>query len=461
MQKKVIIVGAGLVGSLWSVLLAKRGYQVDVYELREDPRRAGFRGGRSINLAMSDRGWKAIEKAGIMDKIKQVAIPMSGRKMHGVSGELAYQPYGEEGQAIYSVSRGGLNVELISIGDAYDNLTYHFGYKCRGIDLDSNTAIFEKADTGEQKEIQADLIFGTDGAFSAVRRSIMKQDRFNYSQHYLEYGYKELHIPPAEDGSHRIDKHALHIWPRGQFMMIALPNVDGSFTVTLFLPYEGGEASFEQLQTDEQIMHFFRKYFADSIPLMPELLEDFRDNPTSSLVTVRCDPWRYKNQVLIIGDASHAIVPFYGQGMNSGFEDCTILDEMMDAFKEDWPKIIETFNASRPKDANAIADLALRNFVEMRDLVADPMFLLRKEIAAHLHEQYPQQFLPLYSQVTFSHIPYHKALEEGHAQDALFARILAIENIEENWQHNPEVGRIFQEWLEERRSFNRSEAAKV
>ena len=450
MQKQAIIVGAGLVGSLWSVLLAKRGYEVNVYELRDDPRKAGFRGGRSINLAMSERGWKAIEKAGIRTKIEQVAIPMYGRKMHDIEGELSFQAYGEEGQAIYSVSRGGLNIELINIGDEYDNLTYHFGYKCKGIQLENNTAIFEDVDTNERIEVNAPLIFGTDGAFSAVRRSIMKQDRFNYSQQYLEYGYKELHIPPTSNGQHLIDKNALHIWPRGQFMMIALPNVDGSFTGTLFLPFEGQSPSFEELQSDEKVLSFFKKYFPDSIPLLPELLEDFRENPTSGLVTVRCNPWHYKKQVLIIGDASHAIVPFYGQGMNAGFEDCTILDEMMETYNDDWSKIIEAFGDSRPQDADAIADLALRNFVEMRDLVADPMFLLRKEIAAHLHEKYPNDFLPLYSQVTFSHIPYHQALEEGKAQDALFEKILAIEGIEENWNVNPQVDQIFQEWLKKR-----------
>lgn len=452
MQKQAIIVGAGLVGSLWSVLLAKRGYEVNVYELRDDPRKAGFRGGRSINLAMSERGWKAIEKAGIRTKIEQVAIPMYGRKMHDIGGELSFQAYGEEGQAIYSVSRGGLNIELINIGDEYDNLTYHFGYKCKGIQLETNTAIFEDVDTNERIEVNAPLIFGTDGAFSAVRRSIMKQDRFNYSQQYLEYGYKELHIPPTSDGQHLIDKNALHIWPRGQFMMIALPNVDGSFTGTLFLPFEGQSPSFEELHSDEEVLSFFKKYFPDSIPLLPELLEDFRENPTSGLVTVRCNPWHYKKQILIIGDASHAIVPFYGQGMNSGFEDCTILDDMMETYDEDWSKIIEAFGDSRPQDADAIADLALRNFVEMRDLVADPMFLLRKEIAAHLHEKYPNDFLPLYSQVTFSHIPYHQALEEGKAQDVLFEQILRIEGIEENWSTNPLVDQIFQEWLKRKES---------
>lgn len=455
MKKQAIIVGAGLVGSLWAALLAKRGYSVDVYELRDDPRLAGFAGGRSINLAMSSRGWRALEKAGIENKIRQVAIPMQGRMMHSEEGELTFQPYGKEGQAIYSVSRSGLNIELIRIADQYEGLRFHFSQKCLGVDLQANTAHFEHTGTGERHSVQAPLLFGADGAFSVVRRSMMKLPLFNYSQQYLEYGYKELHIPPLADGSHAIGKNALHIWPRGQFMMIALPNVDGSFTGTLFLPFEGGEASFEQLQTDEQILAFFRKYFPDSLPLIPGLLEDFHANPTSALVTVRCNPWRYEDKVLLIGDAAHAIVPFYGQGMNSGFEDCSILDGLMEVYHDDWHLIIETFNRNRPEDANAIAGLALRNFVEMRDQVANPRFLLRKEMEAYLHDKYPEDFLPLYSQVTFSHIPYSRALKEGLEQDGLFGRILAIPGIQENWRDNPALEEVFRQWLRERAEGNR------
>ena len=450
MEKQALIVGAGLVGSLWAVLLAKRGYQVDVYELRQDPRSAGFIGGRSINLAMSTRGWRALEKAGIDHKIREVAIPMYGRMMHSVEGELTFQPYGQEGQAIYSVSRGGLNIELINIADSYDNLRFHFGQKCLGADLASNTIHFENLETGQRSSVESPRIFGTDGAFSAVRRSLMKLPRFNYSQSYLEYGYKELHIPPKADGSHVIDKNALHIWPRGNFMMIALPNVDGSFTGTLFLPFEGQAEAFEHLETDEAINAFFKKHFPDSLPILPELLQDFRANPTSGLATIRCSPWRYEDKLLLIGDAAHAIVPFYGQGMNAGFEDCSILDELMEKHQDNWTEIIEVFNRERIQDANAVADLALRNFVEMRDLVADPLFLLRKEIGAYLQEKYPETFLPLYSQVTFSHIPYSKALNEGAAQDELFDRILAIQDIENNWKDNPEVDTVFRQWLKER-----------
>jgi kynurenine 3-monooxygenase len=451
-RKKAVIAGAGLVGALWSVMLAKRGYEVDVYERRPDFRQAGYIGGRSINLALSERGWKAVEIAGIREKIEKVALPMPGRMMHGLDGELTFQPYGEAGQAIYSVSRGGLNVELVNIAEEFENVRFHFNQACKGVDLDNGAIRFEDTQTGARYTIESDLIFGTDGAFSAVRSSMQRLPRFNYSQHYIEHGYKELCIPPnvpiAIGSSHRMHTNALHIWPRGQFMLIALPNLDGSFTCTLFLPFEGKE-SFENLTNERQVMDFFKKYFPDVIPMMPTLVEDFMENPTSALVTVRCNPWNYGNKILLIGDACHAIVPFFGQGMNAGFEDCTILDSLMDKFDEDWTAIIEEFNASRIEDANAIADLALANFIEMRDKVADPRFLLWKKIEKHLHERFPKEFQSVYSMVSFSHVPYSQALAEVAEHERLFDRMLAIPNLEENWK-GPEVEAVFREWLASR-----------
>ncbi|MBI1225750.1 MAG: NAD(P)-binding protein [Bacteroidetes bacterium] len=444
-EKKAVIVGAGLVGALWAVILAKRGYTVDVYERRPDFREAGYIGGRSINLALSERGWKAVEIAGIREKIEKVAIPMPGRMMHGTDGSLTFQAYGEEGQAIYSVSRGGLNIELVNIADEFEQVRFHFNQACRGVDLENSTIRFEDTNTGVRYAIESDLIFGTDGAFSPVRQSLQKLPRFNYSQHYIDSGYKELAILPNGDGSHKMDTGALHIWPRGNFMLIALPNLDGSFTCTLFLPFEG-EVSFEKLQTEVQVLAFFEKYFPDVIPLMPTLVQDFMENPTSALVTVRCNPWHYQHKILLLGDAAHAIVPFYGQGMNAGFEDCTILDSLMDKYDEDWPAIMEEFNASRPEDANAIADLALLNFIEMRDKVADPQFLLRKKIEGHLHERFPKEFQSVYSMVSFSHVPYSQALAAVAQQDALFQKMLKINNLEENW-NGPEVEAVFKEWL--------------
>ncbi|MDX1910654.1 MAG: NAD(P)/FAD-dependent oxidoreductase [Saprospiraceae bacterium] len=447
-NETAIVVGAGLVGSLWAVFLARRGYQVKVFERRSDMRKAGYSGGKSINLAMSVRGWKAVEKAGIREKIEKVAIPMPGRMMHSMAGELAFQPYGKEGEAIYSVSRGGLNLELLNIAGSFPNVEFYFDHRCLEVDLEQPRITFEDLKTGAVKTLEAPLIFGADGAFSAVRYALQRTDRFNYRQFYLEHGYKELNIPPTENGAHRMDPGALHIWPRGNFMLIALPNADGSFTCTLFLPFEG-PVSFEHLNSDDDILGFFRQYFPDAVPLMPTLLRDFRANPTSSLVTVQCSPWQWQGRILLLGDAAHAIVPFYGQGMNAGFEDCTILDEMLDEMGGDWAKTIPAFSRRRVQDGNAIAELAQRNFVEMRDLVADPKFLLRKKIAADLHAKFPQEFLPVYSMVTFSNTPYHLALQEDDAQNALFRRILQLPDIETEW-NGPAVETAFREWKSSR-----------
>ncbi|RMD98700.1 MAG: FAD-dependent monooxygenase [Bacteroidetes bacterium] len=447
-KKKATIVGAGLVGALWSVILAKRGYEVDVYEMRPDFREAGYIGGRSINLALSERGWKAAEIAGIREEIEKVAIPMPGRMIHNLDGETVFQPYGEKGQAIYSVSRGGLNIALVNIADSFEQVRFHFRQKCQGLDLTTNTLSFEDLNTKASYKVEESLVFGTDGAFSAVRTSLQKVPGFNYCQQYLEHGYKELSIPARPDGSHAMHTNALHIWPRGQFMLIALPNLDGSFTCTLFLPFKG-EESFENLKSKDQILRFFNKYFPDAVPLMPTLIEDFEENPTSYLATIRCSPWHYRRRTLLIGDASHAIVPFYGQGMNAGFEDCTILDSLMDKYDEDWDAIIEEFNANRIEDANAIADLALMNFIEMRDKVADPKFLLWKKIEQHLHQKFPDEFQSVYSMVSFSHIPYSKALAEVEVHKSLFEKILSIPNIENQWD-GPEVERAFREWKQER-----------
>ncbi|HMQ50371.1 MAG TPA: NAD(P)/FAD-dependent oxidoreductase [Saprospiraceae bacterium] len=451
MSKNAVIAGAGLVGSLWAALLAKRGYQVDVFERRPDPRERGYIGGRSINLALSHRGWEALEKAGARETLEKIAIPMYGRMMHSVAGELTFQAYGTEGQAIYSVSRGQLNMELIALADKSDKVRFHFEQSCRRLDVESHSAWVENHATGEAYWTTCPLLFGADGAFSAVRNSLMKTPRFNYRQDYLDYAYKELSIPAGANSTHLIDKNALHIWPRGNFMLIALPNIDGSFTCTLFLPFEGN-ISFEQLHTDDQIQAFFQHWFPDVVPLIPDLVSDFHQNPTSALVTVRCSPWNYQDWALLIGDAAHAIVPFYGQGMNCGFEDCSVLDEMMDTYQEDWAAILSVFGQERVKDGNAIADLALRNFIEMRDLVADPVFLLRKKIEAHLHEKYPAAFLPVYSMVTFSSIPYSQAQKESVEQDALLKAILQLEGIEQNWPNDPRIDELFGQWLENKKA---------
>lgn len=440
-MQNVAVVGAGLVGSLQAILLAKRGFKVDVYERRPDLRKAEILAGRSINLALSDRGWKALDKAGISDEIRKIAIPMFGRKMHAVDGALTYQPYGKENQAIFSVSRGGLNQKLMNLADDYPEIGYFFNMRCEDIDFDSNTIRFTDTEKDQIVEKSYDAVFATDGAFSAVRNRMMKYPMFDYSQSYLSHGYKELVIPPNEDGSHRIDKNCLHIWPRGEFMMIALANLDGSFTVTLFFPMEG-ELSFASIDTPEKVKDFFEKTFPDSIPLMPTLLEDYFSNPTSTLVTVRCNPWNHGTQAVLMGDAAHAVVPFYGQGMNAGFEDCTVFDELLEQYGDDWNTIFSEYSRLRVPDGNAIADLALNNYIEMRDSTADPDFLLRKKIERKFSDLYPNDWMPLYEQVTFSHIRYSDALKRGQYQRGIMDEIMQTEGIYEKWDSEEIMNRI-------------------
>ncbi len=404
--------GAGLVGSVLAAGLARRGHKVEVYEKRPDIRKAGNMGGRSINLALSERGWKALRLIGAEDRIRAEAIPMYGRMIHDEKGKLTFQPYGVGDQAIYSVSRGGLNARLIDHAEKM-GVDFHFENACLSMDL--REGIIELEETQLSTET---VTFGADGAFSRIRQGMMRLDRFDYSQQYLRHAYKELSIPPDEQGGWQIEKNALHIWPRHSFMLIALPNADGSFTCTLFAPFEG-ENSFEKLGTEEEVTRWFQRFFPDAIALMPSLLEDFFDNPTSSLHTVRCQPWNF-DKVALIGDAAHAVVPFYGQGMNAGFEDVTVLDELMEAHRGGWPELLHHYAASRKPNADAIADLAIKNFIEMRDRVADARFLYRKKLERMLHEKYPEDYIPVYTLVTFTHTPYAEAQRMGRLQDRFF-----------------------------------------
>ena len=428
--ERISIVGAGLVGSLMAIYLAKRGYKVDLYERRGDMRKIKTDAGRSINLALSNRGLLPLTEVGLSEKAREMAIPMNGRMMHDLKGDLTFQPYGKEGQYINSISRGGLNELLMNEAEEH-GVNIHFDHKCVNIKFEQNLLTFDVH--GERMDKQSDIILGADGAFSVVRKFMQRKDRFNYSQYYIEHGYKELHIPPADGGGFKIEKNALHIWPRGNYMLIALPNLDGSFTCTLFFPFDG-EPSFESLNTTERVEEFFKTTFPDAYTLMPELADDFDSNPTSSLVTIKSYPW-VRNNTLIIGDASHAIVPFYGQGMNSGFEDCRILNDMLNKHNDNWSEVFDEFNRTRKKDADAISDLALQNFIEMRDLVADKDFLLRKKIESKLHELFPEKWIPLYSMVTFNeHIPYAKALEKGKRQKEIMDGVMQTPDIEETWQ---------------------------
>lgn len=435
MSKSVTIVGAGLVGSLLSIYLAKKGYKINIYERRPDMRKVSMSAGRSINLALSDRGWRGLEGVGIADEIKKIAIPMYGRYIHNKDGSTAYQPYGKDNQAIYSVSRADINMKLMDLAEQQPNVKIHFDQRCSHIDRSNLKATFEDNSTKKITDTQSDLLFGADGAFSASRLNIQLQsDRFEYNQHYIDCGYKELIIPPGENGKFLMEKNALHIWPRGSFMMIALPNPDGNFTCTLFLPFEG-EKSFANLKTPEAVKAFFNAEFPDTINLMPTLIEDFMHNPVSSLVTVKCFPWTFDNKIALIGDAAHAIVPFYGQGMNCGFEDCVVLNELIDKHRENWEAILPEYQILRKPDGDAIADLAVANFIEMRDKTADPKFLLQKKIEAKFSQKHPDKWIPLYSMVTYSpHIRYSKALTEGTKQQAIMDKVMARPDIEKNWE---------------------------
>ncbi|PCJ22400.1 MAG: kynurenine 3-monooxygenase [Flavobacteriales bacterium] len=431
-MKTATIVGAGLVGSLWAVYLSKAGYKVKLFEARPDIRKADISAGKSINLALSDRGWKAIDAVGVGDEIRKIAIPMTGRIMHDTEGNLSYQPYGKEGQAIYSVSRGGVNSKMMDIAEE-NSAEIFYNERCTGAGLENGIVYLENTETGATSEVQSDLVFGTDGAFSAIRYNAMqKLDRFQYSQNYIDDGYREILLPANEDGSYKLDKNALHIWPRGRFMLIALPNEDGSFTCTLFMPFEG-ENSFKTLSSKEAVNNFFKTTFTDFYEMMPNIANAWEDHPLSSLAIVRCYPWTH-GKTALMGDAAHATVPFYGQGMNCGFEDCTVMWDMMQKYGDDIDKVFNEYQKSRKPDGDGVQDLSLHNYHVMRNFVGDPNFLLQKKIEAHFSEKHPDKWIPLYSQVTFSDIRYSEAWKTGQKQDAIMKNVMAqFDNIETIW----------------------------
>ena len=425
------IIGAGLVGSLHSIYLTAKGHKVKIFERRGDMRKETIQAGRSINLALSDRGIKALEEVGIMDMIKEICIPMHGRYIHKSDGSKAYQPYGREGQFINSVSRGELNKKLMEMAER-NGVEIFFNHKCETIDWNTNTITFHTNNQPADHNFQ--LLFGADGAYSAVRlQHQLHHDRFDYQQSFIDFGYKELNIPAGKDGAFMMDKNALHIWPRGNYMLIALPNMDGSFTCTLFFPFEG-EPSFTSLDTKEKVNRFFKQTFGDAYALMPTLEHDFFTNPVSSLVTIKCHPWIREDKFALIGDAAHAIVPFFGQGMNCGFEDCSVLNGLMDKYPDDWNKILQEYQHLRKPDGDAIADLALNNFVEMRDKIADERFLLQKKIEADFSKKHPDKWIPSYSQVTFSPgIRYSEALSNSRIQEGIMKEVMNISDIEKKW----------------------------
>lgn len=444
-NKSAIIVGAGLVGSLWAVYLSKAGYKVTIYERRSDIRLAEISAGKSINLALSARGWKALDTVGVGDEIREIAIPMYGRTMHDTKGNLTYQPYGKEGEAIYSVSRGGVNARMMDIAEHKGGATIHYNHECVGADTKKGIVHLKKKETGEQISDQADVVFAADGAFSAMRyHAFQKLDRFNFSQRFIEDGYREILLPAGENGDYQIEKNALHIWPRGRFMMIALANEDGSFTCTLFMPHEGDAGSFDKLDSKESVNEFFKTTFPDFYEMMPNVGEAWGDHPLASLGIMRSYPW-HDGKTALIGDSAHATVPFYGQGMNGAFEDCTVLDGLMKKHNEDWDKVFAEYSEVRKPDGDALQDLSLDNYYVMRDFVADPDFLLQKKIEAKFSSLYPDKWMPLYSQVTFSEIRYSEAYANGKRQDKIMKDVMtSIEDIESNWDSDKVMAKILE-----------------
>ena len=436
------VVGGGPVGTLLAISLARHGYKVGLYEGRADSRKTSIYQGKSINIALSDRGWTSLEKVGVSADAKKDAIPMSHRAIHSVDGDLSSLPYGQEGDAIWSVSRGGINERLLDIADDEPNITTYFQHRLIDINFESGASTF-RLDNGEELTVGSDFVFGADGAHSKVRRLAHNLPRFSYSQTYMPQSYIELNIPANADGSHKLEINALHIWPRKDFMLIALPNLDGTFTCTLFLNYSG-DPSFESLQERSEVEAFFEANFADAMDYLEDPVDAFMAKTAAPLFLVHVFPWSFNRKVGLIGDAAHAIVPFYGQGMNCGFEDCAELDALITEHDHDWDKIFPAYENARKPNGDAIAELSKRNFIEMSDLSGDSRFQLRKKIEAKFSKQFPGLWTPLYSMVTFSpEVPYSEALRVGDEQNTVMEKIMALPNIDDDWDEQQVMDQLF------------------
>jgi len=423
-SQRISLIGAGLNGPLLALGLTERGHKVEIYERRPDMRRVRMSAGRSINLALSTRGIHALTHAGLWGQMHDIIIPMKGRMMHSASSELTFQPYGkDESEVINSISRAELSISLMNAAESR-GVEIRFQHRCTGIDLRTGSLSLWDEESGKDVLAKSDVVIGCDGSASAIRNEMLKLPRFNFLQQYLDYGYKELTIPAGNAGTHVLEKNALHIWPRGNYMLIALPNIDGTFACILFLPFEGAD-SFATLTTHAAVQEFFQSRFPDACALMPSLTDNFSANPTGAMVTIKCSPWHVEEKALLLGDAAHAIVPFFGQGINCGFEDCTVFLELLDRYGPDWKRVFSEFEEARKINTDAIADLAVENFVEMRDKVADAKFLLRKKVELVLEAKYPKLFVPKYAMVTFHRIPYSTALERGQVQDRMLSELCA------------------------------------
>ncbi len=418
------MIGAGLTGPLLATYLAQQGYSVEIFERRPDMRKESISAGRSINLALSARGNHALKEVGLYDKIKPNTIPMKGRMIHDLNGNTHLQPYGQkENEVIFSVSRAQLNMDLMTLAEETGKVTIRFNHQLLSADLEQNKLLFQLSNSLEEIELPFNRVIGCDGSASILRKSIVEKANIQYVKKPLGHGYKELTIPPLKSGKFRIEPNALHIWPRGNHMLIALPNNDCSFTCTLFFPMTGTK-SFETVKTEKDILDLFQSQFHDAIKLIPNLVEDFQKNSTGDLASVYCKPWHLGDKALLIGDAAHAVVPFFGQGMNASFQDCSTLAKLMGQNKNDWKTIFNTFSSVQVENGHAIADMAIENYLEMRDHVNDTEYKKRRNVELKLERMFPGQFIPRYSMVSFHQIPYAEVYQRGGKQFKIIGDVL-------------------------------------
>lgn len=437
-QREVVcVVGAGLIGPVVAIYLANRGYEVHLYERGADPAEAPPEEGRSVHLVVSERGWRALRGIGLEAEVRELCMPLRGRTIHLPDASLRFQPYGREDQAIFAVQRSVLNQIVATAASRHPRITPYFSHRCIDVDLDSMTLSFLPPNTDRPVRVRAEIVIAADGSFSRVRSALARTDRFDYAQQYMCYGYKELRIPPAADGGFPLDHRTMHVWPRKRLMLSAFPNPDKSFTAMLVMPFEG-ETSFESITTPDELSALFRRELADAFALIPGLADEYCMRPPSSLVTIRCHPWIYQGRLALIGDAAHAMVPFFGQGMNAGYEDCVVLDECLACHDGDWSEALADYQRRRKPNSDAVTDMSLQNFIELSERVADPKFLLQKRLEQRIHQMYPDRFLPLYPMVAFSHIEYTEAQRIARAQHQVVQQIMAMDELEARWD-SPDV----------------------
>lgn len=425
----IIVIGAGLVGSLLSMFLARNGYQVEVFERGADPRQNGHNFGRSINLTLCERGLNVLDRVGVGSAVRDLTVPVYGRLIHDVEGKLTYQPYGNHREAIYSIERNELNKVLLDFAERNFRINFSFQQKCLDVDLAAPSVELKNQVTGETTRHQADRIFGADGAFSAVRQQMQKKTRLNFSQQYWSQGYKELQVPFSINKKWTLEKNAIHMWPRGNYMLLGFPNLDGSFTCSLHLPFEG-PLSFESIRTEDDLRALFNDSFPDAVSTIPGLVSEFFAHPANFMITIKCAPWSYQGKVALIGDSAHSIFPSYGQGANAGFEDCAALFDCMKKYGDDWSRVLTEFEKLRHPNTDAIADLCIEHFHELRDHVGTPKFLLKKEIERKLNDAYPEKYLDLYSMISFTQMPYTEALRVDREQQAIVDRIMSVKEVD-------------------------------